>query len=72
MLLRAGGARRRVDLGRIFELPAGEYVVRARYRAPVEEFEGMEVWTGAISSAPVRFKVVEPLALPEELTEMEE
>lgn len=67
-----GRLRRRIDLYRIFELPAGEYVLRVRYEAPAEEFEGMGAWTGRLSCAPVRLKVVNPFGPPEEFTEMEE
>lgn len=67
-----GRLRRRIDLNRIFELPAGEYVLRARYEAAAEGFKGMKVWTGSVVSGPVKLKVVEPSGLPEEFVEMEE
>jgi hypothetical protein len=68
VLIPPGGRfRRRIDLSGAFELPPGEYVVRARYGA-----EGERVWRGTLVSQPVRLKVASPAGLPDVFTEMEE
>ena len=69
-------ARRRINLGGIFEFPPGEYELRARYEparaAPAQRLEDEGVWAEPLVSAPVKLRVGPSPALPKELIEIKE